>query len=138
MEMKILRPEPQPFYSTPATATRPMEHSPFSATPPAPTTPPTATSTLEDNTEGGDNTAIGYVALFGNTSGDFNTAVGSQALRDNETGDSNTAIGDSAGFDVTGSGNVCIGEGVFGETGVDDSTYIRNINTTAQPIVGGV
>src|SRR6267142_1191596 len=96
------------------------------------------TSTVEDNTEGGDNTAIGYVALFGNTSGDFNTAVGSQALRDNETGDSNTAIGDSAGFNITGSGNVCIGAGVNGVAGESNITRIRNINTTAQPIVGGV
>jgi Chaperone of endosialidase len=82
---------------------------------------------LEDNTEGGDNTAIGYVALFGNTSGDFNTAVGSQALRDNETGDSNTAIGDSAGFNITGSGNVCIGAGVNGVAGESNITRIRNV-----------
>ena len=33
---------------------------------------------------------------------------------------------------IRGSGNVCIGEGVFGEAFVDDSTYIRNVNTTEQ------
>src|SRR6266566_5111421 len=84
------------------------------------------------------NNAFGVQALFNNLTGETNNAFGIQALDSNVSGTGNTAIGDSAGFDVTGSGNVCIGEGVFGETGVDDSTYIRNINTTAQPIVGGV
>ena len=37
-----------------------------------------------------------------------------------------------------GSGNVCIGEGVVGEAGVDNRTYIRNINTTAQTFSAGV
>jgi hypothetical protein len=53
--------------------------------------------------------------------------VGSQALRDNETGDSNTAIGDSAGFNITGSGNVCIGAGVNGVAGESNITRIRNV-----------
>jgi uncharacterized coiled-coil protein SlyX len=90
------------------------------------------------NTEGESNDAFGNLALESNVDGIWNNAFGYQALDSNVSGSFNTAIGDSAGFDVTGSGNVCIGEGVFGETGVDDSTYIRNINTTAQPIVGGV
>jgi hypothetical protein len=59
----------------------------------------------------------GTTALFSNTTGEFNTAIGSQALRDNVTGGSNTAIGDSAGFNITGSGNVCIGAGVHGVAG---------------------
>jgi uncharacterized coiled-coil protein SlyX len=90
------------------------------------------------NTEGESNDAFGNLALESNVDGVWNNAFGYQALDSNVSGSFNTAIGDSAGFDVTGSGNVCIGEGVFGETGVDDSTYIRNINTTAQPIVAGV
>ncbi len=54
-------------------------------------------------------------------------AVGSQALRDNVTGDSNTAVGDSAGFNITGSGNVCIGAGVNGVAGENNITRIRNV-----------
>jgi hypothetical protein len=82
---------------------------------------------LLSNTTAGDNTAIGTTALFSNTTGEFNIAIGSQALRDNVTGDSNTAIGDSAGFNITGSGNVCIGAGVNGVAGESNITRIRNV-----------
>ena len=82
---------------------------------------------LLSNTTAGDNTAIGTTALFSNATGEFNTAVGSQALRDNMDGDSNTAIGDSAGFNITGSGNVCIGAGVNGFAGENNITRIRNV-----------
>ena len=48
-------------------------------------------------------------------------------------------IGLSAGNSLTfGDNNICIGHEVLGETDVADSTYIGNINTTAQPIVAGV
>ncbi len=93
---------------------------------------------LFNNLTGETNNAFGHLALENNLTGVWNNAFGFNALDSNVSGSFNTAIGDSAGFDVTGDGNVCIGEGVFGETGVDDSTYIRNINTTAQPIVAGV
>jgi len=96
------------------------------------------TGALFANTEGESNNAFGHDALESTETGVWNNAFGFQALDSNVSGSFNTAIGDSAGFDVTGDGNVCIGEGVFGETGVDDSTYIRNIITTAQPIVAGV
>jgi hypothetical protein len=86
---------------------------------------------LLSNTTGGDNTGIGITVLFSNTTGEFNTAVGSQALRDNVAGDSNTAIGDSAGFNITGSGNVCIGAGVNGIAGENNITRIRNIYDSA-------
>jgi hypothetical protein len=82
---------------------------------------------LLSNTTAGDNTAVGTTALFSNITGEFNTAVGSQSLRDNVTGDSNTAIGDSAGFNITGSGNVCIGAGVNGFAGENNITRIRNV-----------
>jgi hypothetical protein len=82
---------------------------------------------LLSNTTAGDNTAVGTTALFSNTTGEFNIAIGSQALRDNVTGDSNTAIGDSAGFNITGSGNVCIGAGVNGVAGESNITRIRNV-----------
>jgi trimeric autotransporter adhesin len=85
------------------------------------------TAALFSNTTGSDNTANGYSALYSNTSGEFNTAIGSGALRNNVTGESNTAIGDSAGFNITGSGNVCIGAGLNGVAGENNITRIRNV-----------
>jgi hypothetical protein len=82
---------------------------------------------LLSNTTAGDNAAIGTTALFNNTTGEFNVAVGSQALYNNASGDSNTAIGDSAGFNITGSGNVCIGAGINGVAGENNITRIRNV-----------
>ena len=82
---------------------------------------------LFNNTIASDNHAIGYTALSDNTTGEFNVAIGSQALRNNVTGDSNTAIGDSAGSNITGSGNVCIGAGVNGFAGESNITRIRNV-----------
>jgi trimeric autotransporter adhesin len=82
---------------------------------------------LFSNTTGGDNTAIGGSALSFNTTGEFNTAIGSEALRNNVSGDSNTAIGEFAGFNITGSGNVCIGAGVVGFAGESNITRIRNV-----------
>jgi len=97
----------------------------------------TGTAALVNNTAGTQNTANGRAALFFNTTGDSNTATGVGALQGNSTGSDNTAIGRSAGFNITGSGNVCIGEGVFGVAGVDDTTWIRNINTTNFPFIAG-
>jgi hypothetical protein len=95
--------------------------------------------TLYNNTEGRFNTAIGgYRALDRNTTGDSNTGVGSFALFNNQTGNLNTAIGSEAGEDITGSGNVCIGEGVLGDAGVNNTTWIRNVNTTVQSFSAGV
>jgi hypothetical protein len=84
------------------------------------------------NTIGSTNTAAGVGALSSNTEGNDNTAVGVNALLFNTSGNNNTAVGRSAGLDIHGSGNVCIGQGVSGEDGVDDSTYIRNVNATEQ------
>jgi hypothetical protein len=96
-------------------------------------------SALESNTGiGGDNTAIGTSALSGNTTGSFNTATGDRALEFNTTGNDNTALGYSAGLSITGDGNVCIGQGVDGEAGVNDRTYIRNVNTLTQNFSAGV
>lgn len=93
---------------------------------------------LANHVTGDFNNAFGGGALSGDTSGEFNNAFGDSALGNN-TGSGNTAIGDFAGVDLTtGSGNVCIGKDVFGEADVSDSTYIRNVNTLAQPIVAGI
>jgi uncharacterized coiled-coil protein SlyX len=87
---------------------------------------------LLENTDGQSNTALGRRALEMHTIGNDNTAVGVLALESNVSGEDNTALGSLAGVNINGSGNVCIGQGVSGEVGVNDSTYIRNVNTTEQ------
>ncbi len=87
---------------------------------------------LFSNTTGNHNTADGDIALLHNTIGNFNTASGAHALNLNATGSSNVGLGFEAGFNITGSGNVCIGQGVFGLAGESNVTRIRNIGSTAQ------
>ena len=84
------------------------------------------------NTTGNHNTADGDIALLHNTTGDFNTASGAHALNHNTIGSSNTALGFQAGFNITGSGNVCIGQNVLGLAGESNITRIRNVGSTAQ------
>jgi uncharacterized coiled-coil protein SlyX len=93
-------------------------------------------SALESNGDGNSNNAFGFAALFSNDDGVWNNAFGTFALVNNVSGNFNTAIGDSAGSAIDGDGNVCIGEGVVGEAGVNDSTYVRNVNTTVQAGAG--
>jgi hypothetical protein len=87
---------------------------------------------LFSNTTGNHNTADGDNALVNNTTGIFNTAVGGHALDQNITGSSNVALGFQAGFNITGNGNVCIGENIFGVAGESNVTRIGNIGSTAQ------
>jgi len=82
---------------------------------------------LNRNTTGGINNAVGYLALNRNTTGGGNNAVGEVALFSNVTGHDNTAIGDSAGSNITGSNNVCIGAGVEGVAGENNTTRIQNV-----------
>ena len=82
---------------------------------------------LYANTTGNNNTAIGRTALSRNTGGEQNTAIGTGALDNNIDGNDNTAIGNLAGFNITGSGNVCIGSGVNGFAGESNITRIRNV-----------
>ncbi|MGB9475831.1 MAG: tail fiber domain-containing protein, partial [Candidatus Udaeobacter sp.] len=82
---------------------------------------------LFSNTSGINNTATGLGALLTNTTGGNNTANGVNALHDNTEGDNNTALGLGAGFNTTGSGNVCIGAGVIGVAGESNITRIRNV-----------
>jgi hypothetical protein len=90
---------------------------------------------LFSNTIGTENTAHGAFAMSANTEGSFNTAIGVGALNMNTTGAGNTAIGEGAGSNITGDGNVCIGELVIGAAGLNDTTWIRNINTTPQRFI---
>jgi hypothetical protein len=87
---------------------------------------------LLSNTTGNHNTADGDNALVHNTIGIFNTAIGAHALDNNVTGSSNVALGFQAGFSVTGSGNVCIGQNIVGLAGESNVTRIGNIGATAQ------
>jgi hypothetical protein len=82
---------------------------------------------LFSNTTGITNNATGNAALTSNTTGTGNNAFGASALLLNVVGSNNTAIGDTAGAQITQSGNVCIGEGVQGVAGENDTTRIRNI-----------
>src|SRR6266542_1262326 len=81
---------------------------------------------LISNTIGSKNTANGFQALYFNSTGAQNTANGYAALGFNTTGEGNTALGYFAGVNITGTGNVCIGAGVEGGAGVNNTTWIRN------------
>jgi hypothetical protein len=87
---------------------------------------------LLSNTTGNHNTADGDNALVHDTTGSLNTAIGAHALDQNITGSSNVALGFQAGFSITGSGNVCVGENIGGVAGESNVTRIRNIGSTAQ------
>ena len=82
---------------------------------------------LGSNMTGFRNTANGANALYFNTTGSRNTAEGFQALFYNN-GSNNVGLGFNAGSNLTtGSGNVCIGNGVLGVAGESNTTRIRNI-----------
>src|SRR6476660_2426136 len=87
---------------------------------------------LFSNTTGNHNTADGDNALLHNTTGILNTAIGAHALDQNVTGSSNVALGFQAGLNITGSGNVCVGENIVGVAGESNVTRIGNIGSTAQ------
>jgi hypothetical protein len=62
------------------------------------------------SSQGWENTAVGAAALQNNTSGEGNTAVGSFALPSNTTAGANTAIGMNALFsNTTGQSNTAVG-----------------------------
>src|SRR6266513_1864881 len=109
----------------------------------------TGVQSLFSNTTGFHNTAAGFQALFSNTTGNhntadgdnalvhtttgiFNTAIGAHALDQNITGSSNVALGFQAGFNITGNGNVCVGQNILGLAGESNVTRIGNIGSTAQ------
>jgi len=109
----------------------------------------TGVQALFNNTTGFHNTAAGFQALFSNTTGNhntadgdnalvhtttgiLNTAIGAHALDQNVIGSANVGLGFQAGLNITGSGNVCIGEDILGVAGENNITRIRNIGSTAQ------
>jgi hypothetical protein len=86
-------------------------------------TRPSASAALY-NTTSYANTAIGLNALFHNTTGNGNTGVGTAALATNATGSNNTVLGAEAGSGVTGDSNICIGQGVSGVAGENNTIRI--------------
>ena len=83
---------------------------------------------------GGENTAIGFEALYHNTSGDHNTACGLQALFSNTTGSANTAVGHNALGSNTGSHNTAVGGGTLGSNTIGNENtatgrHALNLNT---------
>jgi hypothetical protein len=73
---------------------------------------------------GGNNTGIGYHALFVNTTGTEGAALGFEALRSNTTGHSNVAVGNEAlELNTTASNNVAVG------------TKSLRVNTTGTDLV---
>jgi hypothetical protein len=72
----------------------------------------------------GENTAIGYLALYLDTTGAGNTGLGYQAIYVNTNGNGNTALGDSAlGALTSGSNNVAVGY----QAGLNITTGNNNI-----------
>ena len=65
---------------------------------------------MNDNTTGSYNNAIGFSALRKNTTANYNTAIGHEALRFSTTAERNTMIGAGTGYDITtGSNNTAVG-----------------------------
>jgi hypothetical protein len=85
---------------------------------------------VQNQNSGNSSQALGFVALFNQQDGAFNNGFGGNTLYSNVSGDNNTAIGQGAGFNITGDGNVDIGAGVGGVAGENNTTRIRNINST--------
>lgn len=93
---------------------------------------------LASNNTGYSNTASGSQALRYNTNGIHNTAVGHLALHANTDGDSNTAAGAHAlQFNTTGTNNVATGFGalranVDGSQNTASGVYALYLNTSGQ------
>ena len=95
--------------------------------------------TLFNNTGGCGNTAIGAHALFSNTfdfntfeGGNYDTATGAFALYSNTTGNNNTAEGFQALENSTGSNNIALGA----NAGISLTTGSNNIDIGAFGVAG--
>src|SRR6476620_8910046 len=86
---------------------------------------------------GGENTAIGFEALYHNTGGNHNTACGLQALFSNTTGSANTAVGHNAlGSNTIGNENTATGRHALnlntnGSYNAADGEYALGSSTSA-------
>ena len=94
-------------------------------------------------TDGGFNTAIGWLSLFANTTGSFNTGVGAGTLWQN-TSHNNTAVGAGAlTLNTTGFGNTANGAFALitntvgkGNTAVGAATLVFNTEGSGNTAVG--
>ena len=98
---------------------------------------------LGENTTGGFNVAVGFVAGIQTSTGTGNTAVGTYALQSNRTGSANVAIGDNAiGGVLTGSGNIGIGTSagsnlVNGSNNIVIGNYLSAPKDTSSQLIIG-
>jgi hypothetical protein len=99
-------------------------------------------NSMESNTTGFNNVALGVLPLESNTQGNNNTAIGNLALEQNTTGDNHVALGRLAGSGLTTvNNNIVIGHltGVHSRFGqVSDRCYIDNIYGVGVNNAGGV
>lgn len=101
-------------------------------------------STLRSNTNGNNNTAAGYSALYFNSTGVKNTAFGAQALFHNEGGYSNTASGyRSLYYNASGVANTAYGDNTLSRNTIGAhntahgfSALLRNSVGTANTAIG--
>ena len=87
---------------------------------------------LQGNTTGASNVAIGVNALRVNTTAGNNVAVGSNALAANTTGADNTSVGDSSMIaNTTGSNNTALGgQALDANTTADNNTAVGRLALT--------
>jgi hypothetical protein len=97
-------------------------------------------SALFSNTlNGNSNTAIGYFSLYSNTIGSLNTAVGNGSMQFNITGEKNVAVGSaSLQNNTSGYENTALGQGAganiiggFANTSPIKGVYIGNLSTAS-------
>ena len=97
---------------------------------------------LASHQAGAGNNAVGVSALTADVNGSGNNAFGETALFLNTSGFGNTAVGDSAGFNIDGNYNICVGAGVEGNSG-DNNTIRIGDNLPDDPgaavcFIGGI
>ena len=84
-----------------------------------------ALANVVGNSNGDNNTAVGYRAMRMNVSGYANTATGVHALRDNNNGSQNSAFGFEALLKSTGSYNTALGYyALYDNTGGNQNTAV--------------
>jgi len=94
---------------------------------------------MQSNYSGYENAAFGYESLEGNSTGHKNAGFGEQSLFKNISGSHNIGVGYQAGYNVTASNNIDIGNAGtaadngtirIGESGTHNAAFIAGIGTT--------
>jgi trimeric autotransporter adhesin len=94
---------------------------------------------LQANTTGANNTAIGLLALRANTTGTYNTAIGYSTLYSNTSGSNNIAFGQNAGclFSGSSSNNIAIGFAAGPSTLTQESNKLYIASGSGTPLIKG-